>query len=455
MVAKSTSNMNSQLIIISPPENIPSEIRNVKSLFEQGLQQFHIRKPEFSDFDMINYITSIPKTFRKFLVLHSHYYLAKDFELKGIQIGKNRITEAKEYKSNFEYFGYSAHSFDEIIAIKSDYTHFFLSPIFNSISKANYQPKYSLAEISNFLLSNSDLKVIALGGIDAENSQQCLNTGFSGIALLGAIWQHHDVANVYNEIKESLNSRPFALSIAGFDPSSGAGISADIKTFEQHKIQGLGVSTAITYQNDSEFITVDWLSFEQIKKQIEVLMKKYDTPFVKIGLIENFEVLRLIISLLKEFNTEIKIIWDPILKASSNFGFHKDINKAEVFGLLKDIYLITPNIPECIEIFGTRDHNEIQSKINEFAICNVLVKGGHAINDDVSDVLIEQNRITHFHGQRLPNKDKHGTGCVLSSAICSNLAKGMHLHLSMEQAKKYITKFIDSNNTLLGYHKTN
>lgn len=446
------NNMSAKLIIISSPERVPTEITRVISLFRAGLQQFHIRKPGFTDFDMINYISSIPAEFRKFLVLHSHFYLAKDFGLKGIQVGKGRTIEAIEYKNSFKYYGYSAHSFDEILEHKDDYTHFFLSPVFNSISKKDYKSGFITPELSSFLQDNHELKIVALGGIDANNSRICINLGFAGIALLGAIWQQKDSLSVFNEIHKSLNSRPYSLSIAGFDPCSGAGVTADIKTFEQHKVQGLGVNTAITYQNESEFLSVDWLTVEQIEKQIEILFRKYNPTYVKIGLIENFEVLKQIISSLKERNKNVKIIWDPILKASADFDFHNRINRDEVLKVLKDIYLITPNIPECLAIFGTDDYKKVQDKIYENNLCKVLIKGGHSNKDDVTDILIEKNEISFFKGQRIANRDKHGTGCVLSSAICSNLSNGLELPASIKMAKNYITDFIDSNNGLLGFH---
>ncbi len=444
--------MNNKLIIISSPSTVSSEIKKVVSLLKLGLQQFHVRKPNFDDFDMMNYITSIPKEYRKYLVLHSHYHLAKEFNLKGIQVGKNRVDEAKEYKNNFSYFGYSAHSISEITKNKENYSHFFLSPIYNSISKAEYKANFTSAELSAFLQNNTDINIVALGGIDENNSKECFSIGFKGIALLGAIWQQTDVLIAFNKIQKTLKARALTLSIAGFDPSSGAGITADIKTCEQHKVQGLGVNTAITYQNESEFLSVDWLSFEQIKKQIDVLFAKYKPTHVKIGLIESFEILKQVILVLKAYNKSVKIIWDPILKASANFNFHNTINRKEIFDLLKDIYLATPNLHECDAIFGTTDINVIQLAINDFKLCNVLVKGGHSINDDVSDVLIEQNNITHFEGKRLVNKDKHGTGCVLSSAICSNLANELSLQASIKIAKNYVTNFIDSSNKLLGFH---
>lgn len=443
--------MNTQLIIISSPVKQPSEIRKMVGLFKYGLKQFHIRKPDFSDFDMINFIGSIPTVYYKYLVLHSHYHLAEEFNCKGIQVGKRRMKEAEAYKSKFEYCGYSAHSFDEIIEHKEDFTHFFLSPVYDSISKTDYKSNFYLAEVSSFITDNPDVKLIALGGLDKSNSLQTLNLGFEGLAFLGSIWQAGDTALAYSEIIASISFRANVLSIAGFDPSSGAGVTADIKTFEQHKVQGLAVNTAITYQNETDFEGVDWMTFEQIKKQIEILFKKYQPEYIKIGLIESFDVLQQVVKLLKGINPSVKIIWDPILKASAGFDFHKNIKSAEVISLLQNIYLVTPNIPECKALMGTDEFEEIQAQIIDNKLCNVLVKGGHSENDKVTDVLIQSDNITSFEGNRLANT-KHGTGCVLSSAIASNLANHISLANSIKKAKQYITQFIDSNNGLLGYH---
>lgn len=444
--------MRPSVIVISSSNSLPSEIKKVIELFKSGLKQFHIRKPDFSDFDMMAYITSVPKEYRKYLVLHSHYHLAKEFDLKGIQVGINRVKEAEFYKADFKYFGYSAHSLSELEDNKDKYSHFFLSPIFNSISKSDYKAKFSKEELRRFLQKNQSLNIMALGGVDSSNYQDCLNLGFSGVALLGAIWQQNESFLAFNKIQNPLLSRPYVLSIAGFDPSSGAGITADIKTFEQHGVYGLGISTAITYQHESKFISVDWLSFNQIEKQLNVLFEKYSPDYVKIGLIENFEVLKQIITLLKSYDAEIKIIWDPILKASAHFDFHHSIKQQDVYDLLKNVYLVTPNLPETKALFNSDNIEDVQQIIRSLVLAKVLVKGGHSNNDDVTDVLIEPNSIIKFEGQRIPNVDKHGTGCVLSSAICSNLALGMDLQASINHAKQYLTAFMGSNSGLLGYH---
>src|SRR5580704_12896311 len=124
-----------------------------------------------------------------------------------------------------------------------------------------------------------------------------------------------------------LKPRSYVLSISGFDPSGGAGMLADIKTFESNKVYGLGVISANTLQNDEEFTKVDWIPVDKIIEQIDILKKRFEFEYVKIGLIESLEVLNTIISYLTSHVSHPKIIWDPILKASAGFEFHKEVNK--------------------------------------------------------------------------------------------------------------------------------
>jgi len=441
-----------KIIVISSPTAVPSEIEKVSSLFNAGLKQFHVRKPNFLHSDMENYIKSIPICYHKYLVLHSHYGLAVKYNLKGIQIGYKSIQYTSLYSGKFCYLGYSAHSFSEIEEYKDFFTHFFISPIYNSISKSDYKSNFSENQIINYLENNYNTNIIALGGIDESNCRITLNMGFSTLAFLGAIWQSNDVVKTYSNISKSLNFRPTVLSIAGFDPSSGAGVSADIKTFEQHKVIGFGVTTSITYQNESEFLDVDWLLASQIERQIDVLLIKHNPLFVKIGLVENIETLKMVVRYLKNRNSEVKIIWDPILKASAGFTFHNTIDRENLFLLLQNIYLITPNIPECKQLFGTCDYSTIQQMIIDNNISNVLIKGGHSDDNSSLDVLITKDDIIKIEGVRVNNKGKHGSGCVLSSAICANLSQGFTLEFSVRKAKLYITQFISSNDSLLGFH---
>lgn len=245
--------------------------------------------------------------------------------------------------------------------------------------------------------------------------------------------------------------RPYVLSIGGFDASGGAGILADIKTFESNKVYGLSVITANTFQNDNEFKSVDWITVEKIKAQID-LLKKFEFEYVKIGLIQDLNTLNQIVLYLISHIPHLKIIWDPILKASAGFDFHKKIDHELLEKILADIYLITPNIPEALAL-GKENSTELNAKyLSRF--CNVYLKGGHSEAKVGYDTLFLKEGKQFFFRPKIKNIfSKHGSGCVLSSAIVANLAKGEDLHRSCLKAKQYTEKFLASNKTLLGFHK--
>jgi hydroxymethylpyrimidine/phosphomethylpyrimidine kinase len=115
--------------------------------------------------------------------------------------------------------------------------------------------------------------------------------------------------------------RPFVISIAGFDPSGGAGILADIKTFEQLEVIGLGVCTAMTVQTASQCLSIDWQSLEQIVSSITVLMQEYTIQAVKIGVVKDAVFLEKIVETIRFHSSGAKIIWDPVLKSTSEFSF--------------------------------------------------------------------------------------------------------------------------------------
>lgn len=239
------------------------------------------------------------------------------------------------------------------------------------------------------------------------------------------------------------------LSIAGFDPSGGAGILADIKTFEGNKVHGLGVCTSITYQNDKEFEGLNWLSREQIQKQIDVLAKRFQFNWIKIGLIESLPILNELIDYLLQINPNAKIIWDPILKASAGFVFHNGTDKEQLITICKKIYLITPNLEEIKVMLPELSAENGAGLLSEY--CNVLLKGGHAEGDKARDLLFENGKTTIFESFRV-DLSKRGTGCVLSSAILSNLSKGYSLTEACREAKDYVTDYIKSDSGLLGFH---
>jgi len=247
-----------------------------------------------------------------------------------------------------------------------------------------------------------------------------------------------------------MKKRPYVLSIAGFDPSGGAGIAADIKTFEQHKVYGLSVVTSVTYQHESHFEDVKWLSIQEIRQQLEVLKLQYQPRCIKIGLVESFERLVQILQWIKWNWPEAVVIWDPILSASAGFPFH-DPQQARLQQLIPgSIQLITPNIPECQQLFGEIDTQQIANEYN----CAILVKGGHSTTDHVTDLLVQPGEsILEITSQKVSGDwQKHGTGCVLSAAIAAQVARDVPLTVACEKAHHYVKQFISSDEGLLGFH---
>ncbi len=243
--------------------------------------------------------------------------------------------------------------------------------------------------------------------------------------------------------------RPYALSIAGFDPSGGAGLLADIKTFEANGVYGLGVVSALTWQNDVEFEKVEWVDYYKIIQQIGILLRRFDIKYVKIGLIKNVQVLHEVIGFLNMRIGNPVIVYDPIMKASAGYSFH-EWGDAELKQALKHVYCITPNFPEAMQLFGA-DHLH-SSLIFHSAGVNIYLKGGHADSSRSSDTLFTKQTTYTFSNNRLPNGEKHGSGCVLSAALTAHLALGRELHVAAEHANKYTYNFLQSSDTLLGYH---
>lgn len=250
------------------------------------------------------------------------------------------------------------------------------------------------------------------------------------------------------------NLFPYVLSIAGFDPSAGAGILADIKTFEAYHTYGFGVNTANTIQNDQEFLSVEWVNPDVIFSQVNVLFKRFEINWVKIGIIENADILLDTIKNILKHNKSAKIIWDPVIKSSSGFTFHNNFNSSVLEKVLKSIYLITPNIPEASMLFPDfKDLTKFQNYLKENKYCNVLLKGGHSTDKFANDILFTRKNNFVITGKKYPAYTKHGTGCIFSSAVLASLANNRDLITSCKNAKTYVEIFLTSNNSLLGFHQ--
>ena len=154
-------------------------------------------------------------------------------------------------------------------------------------------------------------------------------------------------------------NRPIVLSIAGLDPSAGAGLLADIKTFEEYKVYGLGISTAQTLQTENEFFTIRWEEEKDILQSLETMLLQYNVSVVKIGIVENIGVLNRIVSFIHKIDNSLKIVIDTVIKSSSGFNFwNKTINEQVLFETFSKVFLITPNYNEAIQLWPSSNAKE-------------------------------------------------------------------------------------------------
>ena len=234
-----------------------------------------------------------------------------------------------------------------------------------------------------------------------------------------------------------------ALSIAGSDCSGGAGIQADIKTMTMHGVYAMSVITALTAQNTTGVRAIQESTPDFLKQQIDAVFEDIYPDAVKIGMVASSELVHVIADRLKFYNAG-NVVVDPVMVASAGSSLiRQEAVQTLVRELLPLATLVTPNIPEAqvlseMHIENKEDMITAAKRIGNRYQCAVLLKGGHSIND-ANDLLYADGEIHWFEGKRIDNPNTHGTGCTLSSAIASNLAKGFTLTESVQSAKEYVS----------------
>ena len=235
-----------------------------------------------------------------------------------------------------------------------------------------------------------------------------------------------------------------ALTIAGSDSSGGAGIQADIKTMMAHGVYAMSAITALTAQNTTGVTDIMEVTPKFLAEQLDCIFTEIYPDAVKTGMVASSELIETIADKLTEYHVK-NIVVDPVMVATSGARLISE----EAIGTLKSKLLplatvITPNIPEAEVLSGMEIKSEADMEKAAESICNslgcaALLKGGHQLND-ANDLLYQKGQApVWFRGRRIDNPNTHGTGCTLSSAIASNLAKGHDLTTSVENAKTYIS----------------
>lgn len=455
-------------IVITLPQFFDGEADAITQKFQSGLQRLHLRKPDSSVGECRDLLQQIPACYHCRIVIHDHFELAEEFCLHGVHLNRRHPEPPVGWKGSVSC---SCHSLEELKAkkervwrveteegvLEKTFDYLSLSPIFDSISKSGYQAAFTSEQLRQAKAEGLiDGRVMALGGICRDNADEVLGYGFGGVMVLGDAWG--------DSLPSSRTS--IVLSIAGSDPSAGAGIQQDLKTMTNCDVYGATVITALTSQNTLGVQGVMPVPAEVVESQLRSVFSDLRVAAVKIGMIPNLDVARVIVKVLEEERRKciLPIVCDPVMISTSGTRLMDEACVAYVVQHLFPLCtLVTPNLPELeylqlhsslFGLPGMHSDSAANAQPAQLSIVNcqlpILKKGGHAEGDIMTDTLyipaegIEQS----YSSPRIATRNLHGTGCTLSSSIASYLAKGYSLVPAVKAAKCYVTRSIKGGSDL-------
>jgi hydroxymethylpyrimidine/phosphomethylpyrimidine kinase len=236
---------------------------------------------------------------------------------------------------------------------------------------------------------------------------------------------------------------PIALTIAGSDPSGGAGIQADLKTFHQFGVYGEAVITLLTVQNTRRVSRVKVMPSALVTEQIEAVLEDIRPGAAKTGALGSAEVVRAVARAAAAF--DFPLVVDPVMISKHGAALMADeARQALIEELIPRSYLLTPNIYEAEALTGTANVRVAAERLHALGAQHVLIKGGHS-NGPATDILFTGHEFMDFTAGRIDTPHTHGTGCTFSAAITAELAKGLPLVIAVRRAKRFITDAIETN----------
>lgn len=423
----------------------------VRDVLMGGATCIQLREKDLDEASFYEEAKDIKELCRLFdvpFIINDNVMLAKEIDADGVHVGQDDMAcvKAREILGPDKIIGVSAHTIEEAKIAKAQGADYLgVGAIFPTSSKdgAEVLGIERLKEMTETV----DLPMVAIGGISYDNCLLLKDTGIDGIAVISALFGQKNIKQATIDLKKRVDAlyetMHTCLTIAGSDSSGGAGIQADLKTMLANKVFGMSAITALTAQNTTGVTDIMDVTPEFLESQIRAVFDDIYPEAVKIGMVSSKELIHTIVEMLKHYDAK-HIVVDPVMVATSGAKLISD----EAISTLKEELLpiaevITPNIPETevltdMEVKTVEDMEKAAKKIYDTYHCAVLVKGGHQLND-ANDYLYNGEKGTWFKGHRIDNSNTHGTGCTLSSAIASNLAKGYTLEESVKNAKTYLS----------------
>lgn len=433
-------------------------VKTVEEAIEGGVTLVQLREknlPREKLIKLAKEILSVLKRYNIPLIINDSPEIAREVGAQGVHLGMKDISpeHARAMLGPKAIIGLSIESlssFSELNLRGVDYLA--LSPTFLTLTKTDTAPPLGLEGIRE-LRGFTSLPLVAIGGVNEGNASEVIKAGADGIAVISALMSSPTPRRTAQALRDQIRtakverrriSPPRILTIAGSDSGGGAGIQADLKTFEALGCYGMSALTALTAQNTKVVKSIYPVEPRFVREQLEAVLEDIGVDAVKIGMLFSVEVIQTVAAVLKAYSVK-NIVLDPVMVAKSG---DKLLKSEAVNALVEHLFplasIVTPNLPEAEAILSRsiESPEEMELAAKELVhICQaVVLKGGHTGDSKGSRDFFTDNQGHSFwlEGERIQTPNTHGTGCTYSSAIASYLGSGVSLSEAVSLARTYL-----------------
>lgn len=443
-------------------------VETVRQAVDGGVRIVQLRDKAATDGEIVDQLIELSRVIdgRALLVVNDRLDAAVDARERGARVdgvhlgqGDASVLRAREVLGPDAIIGLTANSAAHLEAVRAlppgTVDHLGVGVIRPTSTKPDHPPALGIEGFDAFAAA-SPLPCVAIGGVGIDDTEALREAGAAGLAVVSALCAADDPRRAAREFRRRWHAGrvPRVLSIAGSDPSGGAGIQADLKSIAANGGYGMAAITALTVQNTEGVRGVHVPPADFLRAQLEALSDDIVIDAVKIGMLADAEVIRVVGTWLDAVRPPV-VVLDPVMVATSGDRLLDSEAEGALSGLLRRAHLVTPNLAELAVLVG-RDVDDwtdalaAAETLSEEIGAAVLVKGGHLSGDDAPDALIDAARgwRQEFPGARIDTRNTHGTGCSLSSALATRLAQGEDVPTAVRSARAWLRESLRNGEAL-------
>lgn len=439
-------------------------IETVRQAIAAGATLIQVRDPDASDDDFLSLARSVVAVCHDRgvpVLLDDRVHLVQAAGADGVHVGQSDmpVHQAREELGPKAIIGLSVENAEQLewamanVAI-SEIDYLGLGPVRPTESKPGHAPAKGLNYLSE-LAVRSPWPCVAIGGIKAADTASVRRCGFAGVSVISAICGQPNIAEATAALVDAWAQGacpPNALTIAGTDPSGGAGVLADIKAFSALGAFGTAVVTALTAQNTQGVRAVEMVPVTFVRQQFETLVADVHIDVVKVGMLGTRELVDEVSLMLDQLS--VPVVLDPVMVATSGDRLLSEDAIAAMRQIICKATIITPNLPEAAVLLDESQATTIEqmrdqaSRLRELGPDWVLVKGGHRLDDHATDILAGPDGSFEIGSHVVSTKNTHGTGCTLSSAMAALRPRNLDWPTTVQAAKDWLTGALEHSGEL-------